>query len=503
MDGSGIAIDPHLPRTDIIALENLIEDIREARAAVANDDAPGATGPGSALTADGAGETTTAARSGSPNGSGLGLLAGDDLEAVASGRATPHAGNAATDRRSSPSSKKQLPTSDGVVLDKDARHKLAQEALESLSDPKHPNFEPTVFVSVDLKDLKLPAFVDRYLLRPYIGVAQKVVRYKTDVVMLTHLLIYFTTTIPSALWLFWSFTWTHAVLHFLMQLFYMPTYTLMMHQHIHQRGILAKGWPGLIDYAFPFVLDPLMGHTWNSYYYHHVKHHHVEGNGPGDLSSTIYFQRDNPWHFAQYVGRFYFFVWLDLPLYFYRTRKYKLAARCAFSELGSYAAMYCLWRFVNARAAFMVVILPFLLLRLAFMAGNWGQHAFVDWEDADSDYRSSITLIDVPSNRYCFNDGYHTSHHLNPMRHWRQHPVSFIKEKETYARERALVFHGLDFNMITIKCLQKDYMYLAQKLVPMGDQIHMTMEERAEMLRQHTRQFTKEDMARKFRTPSS
>lgn len=81
--------------------------------------------------------------------------------------------------------------------------------------------------------------------------------------------------------------------------------------------------------------------------------------------------------------------------------------------------------------------------------------------------------------------------------------MSFIKEKETYARERALVFHGLDFNMITIKCLQKDYMYLAQKLVPMGAQIHMTMEERAEMLRRHTRQFTKEDMARKFRTPSS
>lgn len=106
------------------------------------------------------------------------------------------------------------------------------------------------------------------------------------------------------------------------------------------------------------------------------------------------------------------------------------------------------------------------------------------------------------SNRYCFNDGYHTSHHLNPLRHWRQHPVSFIKEKETYAREKALVFHGLDFNMITIKCLQKDYMYLAQRLVPLGDQVHMTMEERADMLRQHTRQFTKEDIARKFRTTS-
>lgn len=120
MDGSGIVIDPHLPRTDIIALENLIGDIREARAAVAtDDDVPGAAAAesGSALTADGAGETTTTARSGSPNSSSRGLLADDDLEAVASGRATPHEGNAATgrrSRRSSPSSashaaKQQLP----------------------------------------------------------------------------------------------------------------------------------------------------------------------------------------------------------------------------------------------------------------------------------------------------------------------------------------------------------------------------------------------------------
>lgn len=29
------------------------------------------------------------------------------------------------------------------------------------------------------------------------------------------------------------------------------------------------------------------------------------------------------------------------------------------------------------------------------MVGNWGQHAFVDKDEPDSDFRSSITLIDV------------------------------------------------------------------------------------------------------------
>ncbi|ELQ38288.1 hypothetical protein MCOR27_001077 [Pyricularia oryzae] len=481
MDDTGIVIDPQLPKTDIIVLNNIIGDIREARASKAS--------------------------SGSETSSGVATPDESD-EASSSGRSSASAGTR-RGRRTPPESERLISDNGGqnelpaaASGDWDARHRAALESLEAMSDPKHADFEPTVFVSTDLRDLQLPKAVNHWLLQPYIRWAQGIVRTKTDVVMWTHLLIYFTTTIPSAAYLLLvHFSWTHGVLHFLMQLFYMPTYTLMMHQHIHQRGVLAKSWAWL-DRSFPFVLDPLMGHTWNSYYYHHVKHHHVEGNGPGDLSSTIYFQRDNAWHFAQYVGRFYFLVWLDLPLYFMRKKKYELAARAAWSECFSYFAMYCLWRFLDSRAAFMVVILPFLLLRLAFMAGNWGQHAFVDWEDADSDYRSSITLIDVPSNRYCFNDGYHTSHHLNPLRHWRQHPVSFIKEKETYAREKALVFHGLDFNMITIKCLQKDYMYLAQRLVPLGDQVHMTMEERADMLRQHTRQFTKEDIARKFRTTS-
>jgi hypothetical protein len=30
------------------------------------------------------------------------------------------------------------------------------------------------------------------------------------------------------------------------------------------------------------------------------------------------------------------------------------------------------------------------------MVGNWGQHALVDELEPDSDFRSSITLIDVP-----------------------------------------------------------------------------------------------------------
>jgi hypothetical protein len=344
----------------------------------------------------------------------------------------------------------------------------------------------------------IPKSVRRVLLGPYVRAARSIVRVETDVVMLTHLLLYFTTSVPSAVLLFSHFTWAHGLLHFVMQVSYMGAYTLMMHQHIHMRGILHPRFAAF-DQLFPYLLDPLMGHTWNSYFYHHVKHHHVEGNGPDDLSSTLRYQRDSPLHFAHYVGRFFFLVWMDLPLYFIRKGRASLGLKAGGWELTTYAAIALMYR-VNAHAAVFTLLLPLLLMRIGLMVGNWGQHAFVDRDEPDSDYRSSITLIDVQSNRHCFNDGYHTSHHLNPLRHWREHPAAFLKGKKLYASQHALVFHNIDYIMITVRLLLKQYRVLAECMVPIGEQIGMTLEERAALLESHARRFTEEELQRKFKT---
>jgi hypothetical protein len=52
--------------------------------------------------------------------------------------------------------------------------------------------------------------------------------------------------------------------------------------------------------------------------------------------------------------------------------------------------------------------------------------------------------------------------------------------------------------MITVRLLRKDYTHLARCLVPIGAQIDMTLEERAEMLKRHTRKFTEEEIRVKF-----
>ncbi|KAL8810543.1 MAG: hypothetical protein Q9200_002489 [Gallowayella weberi] len=372
--------------------------------------------------------------------------------------------------------------------------KAAVQLLTNFNDETSENFQPTVFTGWDEKDIPKP--IQRYLVQPYTTWAKRIVRRPTDVVFLTHIVIYLTTSLPSALYLFHSFSWPHAIFHWFMQGWYCGSFTLMLHNHIHNNGLLARKY-SRFDKVWPYILEPLMGHTWDSYYYHHVKHHHVENNGPEDLSSTIRYQRDELLHFLHYVARFVALIWIELPLYFWRKNKKSLALRTLGSELSSYAfiGLMATW---NLRATIFVLVIPLVQMRIGMMVGNWGQHALVDEVEPDSNFRSSITLIDVPSNRHCFNDGYHTSHHLNPRRHWRDHPLAFTKDKARYSAGRALVFHNIDYIMMTVTLLRKDYMHLASCFVPLGDQIGMSQQEIANLLQTKTRRFSEEDVMRKY-----
>ncbi|GAB1312462.1 hypothetical protein MFIFM68171_02672 [Madurella fahalii] len=276
-------------------------------------------------------------------------------------------------------------SSNGSAVQKpDVETPAISASLTALNDPKSPDFEPSVISSLDFGELRsrLPTALYEYVVVPYVTWARSIVRHETDVIMLTHLILYFITSLPSAFWLYYHFTYLHGVMHFVMQFWYMGTYMLMMHQRIHMNGILAK--------------KPVL-----------------QLKGP---------ESD--------------------------------AAKAAFWELSNYTALYTL-SCLSSRATAFVFLCPLLLLRIGLMVDNWGQHAFVDADESDSYFRSSITLIDVPSNHYCYNDGYHTSNHLNPRRHWRHHPVSFLQQKEVYAAEKALVFHNIDYLMITVKLLKR------------------------------------------------
>ena len=271
---------------------------------------------------------------------------------------------------------------------------LAHDDPSSLRALDEVHNETTIFTSWDLKDLPAGKGFKADLLRRYVTWAQGIVRNPVDVVFLTHIVLYLSTSVPSAACLYFYFTWVHGIFHCLLQLSYCGSFTLMLHNHIHNNGLLKRKY-AWFDNTWPYILEPLMGHTWDSYYYHHVKHHHVEGNGPEDLSSTIRYQRDELSQFLIYVGRFIALIWIELPIYFIRKRKPGLAFRAAASEMAAYLFIY-----LSACRSFLptlfVLIIPLFLMRIGLMVGNYGQHALVDDVDPASDFRSSITLIDVP-----------------------------------------------------------------------------------------------------------
>lgn len=272
----------------------------------------------------------------------------------------------------------------------------SRDFLAGMNDPKHSDFQPTVFCGwdYDLNDLKISNAFYAPFLRRYITWARSVVRHETDVVFLSHIILYFCTSVPSALYLCYNFHYLHGVVHILYTAWSFGPFTLMLHNHIHNNGVLSKQY-ATFDLVFPYILEPLMGHTWDSYYHHHIKAHHVESNGPDDPSSTLRYQRDSIRGFLHYEFRFLLLCWFDLPVYFARRRKYRMAFRVMFTELASYAFMYFMARW-NFKPVLFVLILPFAILRLGLMIGNWGQHALVDEVSPSSDFRSSITLIDVP-----------------------------------------------------------------------------------------------------------
>jgi hypothetical protein len=71
--------------------------------------------------------------------------------------------------------------------------------------------------------------------------------------------------------------------------------------------------------------------------------------------------------------------------------------------------------------------------------------------------------------------------------------VALLKDRARYTEGKALVFRNIDYLMVTIKLLQKDYEFIAKRMVPLGKaQASMTLQERVDMLRARTRRFPDE-----------
>ena len=268
--------------------------------------------------------------------------------------------------------------------------------------------------------------------------------------------------------------------------FFVGPYTLMLHNTSHRT--LFKRKYNYANFFIPCILGPIMGQSPLTYYSHHIGMHHAENNLEGDKSSTMSYQRDSFRDFLRYSVSFFFLGIIELAQYFREKRIKKFLNMVVRGET-AYILLVLLLAYFNWGATLYVIITPMIIVRFSMMAGNWGQHAFIDSKTPASNYRNSITCINSAYNRKCFNDGYHIGHHLRPHMHWTDMPGFFLKNQVKYADEKAIVFEGLDFHMVWACLMFKRYDILANRFVNL-DNRYESKDDILKMLKERTRKIT-------------
>jgi len=294
-------------------------------------------------------------------------------------------------------------------------------------------------------------------------------------------------TVPMAAFLYWPgmFRWWMAPIYLAVNLgVFMGPLILMLHNTSHRR--LFKHKYKALNNFIPWCMGPFFGETPESYFAHHIGMHHAENNLEPDLSSTMRYDRSRFDHFMLYFLRFFFAGIPELSVYLVRKNRAQLMRRFLMGEFAFYLLVAGLM-FVNWQATLVVFVFPFCFTRFMMMAGNWAQHAFIDPTAPGNAYRNSITCINTPYNKQCFNDGYHIGHHVRPMLHWTDMPGDFQKNIAKYRAEGSVVFQKIDYFMIWFYLMLGRFDWLAKHYVDLNPDQPMTREQIMAHLRARTR----------------
>jgi len=277
----------------------------------------------------------------------------------------------------------------------------------------------------------------------------------------------FVVIAPTLVFFYWPgmFEWKWAIAYYVIQLAFLTgPFILMLHNTSHR--MLFKKNVEFLNNIIPWFLGPFFGQTPESYFAHHIGMHHPENNLADDHSSTLKYQRDS---FLDFLKYYFTFIFAGIQqLYAYLTFKKRLRIRDNFANGEAIFWILSIGLcFVNWQATVALFVIPVFLYRFLMMAGNWGQHAFVDKNSPENNYRNSITCINSPYNKNCWNDGYHIGHHLKQSMHWTELPLEFQKNIGNYVNENALVFKKVDFFAVWLFLMFKRYDWLASFYVPL------------------------------------
>ncbi|HRP68940.1 MAG TPA: fatty acid desaturase [Turneriella sp.] len=275
----------------------------------------------------------------------------------------------------------------------------------------------------------------------------------------------------GVVWYFEEYRLYLGICHIALFLFYLGPYVLMLHNVSHRPPFHYK--LRFLNFWPQALLGIFFGMTPYTYFSHHLGMHHPENNLETDLSSTMRYRRDSFWGFLKYYIIFLVGGVFTLGAYFIRHKRWSLFRKAVLGELFWFTVVGLLL-YLNPshfprEVTLFVLVIPLLLSRFLLMAGNWTQHAFVDLSEPANPYLNSITFIDSPYNKRCFNDGYHIGHHVNMNRHWLDMPADFLDNLHTYRDTRSIVFRKLDYFMIWFLLMTKQYKLLSRFFVDLSE----------------------------------
>jgi fatty acid desaturase len=303
---------------------------------------------------------------------------------------------------------------------------------------------------------------------------------KIHLLVLPVAVLLFTNVFTGWVW------WAVAVPYFYVSQFYFKgPFGLMFHCLCHRKLLKAPWQKPFYNYT-TWIICPLFGHAPEGYFAHHMGMHHIENNLPDDTSSTMAYQRDSAKDFLAYFFKFITRGVFDTIMYLFSKKRKNLGQRLTAGEYIYF--LFCIAMcFVNLKATLLVFVVPLLFARLVMMLGNWAQHSFVDATDPENLFTSSINCINTNYNHKCWNDGYHIVHHLRPGMHYTEMPAEFIKRKDDFVANKAIVFDGIHYLHIFIWLLAKRYDKLADNLVNINGTTFQSKEEAMAVMKERTR----------------